>query len=340
MHTLPTAERFGSPTQEPLVNLLEVDRIRKSFNGHVAVNDLSFDIRAGEVLGLLGPNGAGKTTTMSIIAGLLTPNDGQLRYRGETITRKSKSLTAELGVVPQDLAIYPDLTAFENLTFFGRLYRLRGQELDQRIKFALDRSGLIANAGRLARTFSGGMKRRLNFACGLLHEPKLLMLDEPTVGVDPQSRAYLLDCVRQLRDDGVTVLYASHYMEEVEDISDRVVIIDHGQLVTSGTQEELLGKLPIDIRLRFTGDALKLAASLSAIEGVAAVDPPTPNGSTDFTTIIRTRVNASDNADLSGLLSHIVNAAIDRNCSVLSVTTNDSNLERLFLELTGRRLRD
>jgi len=322
------------------VNLLEVDRIRKSFNGHVAVNDLSFEIRAGEVLGLLGPNGAGKTTTMSIIAGLLTPDDGQLRYRDEAITRTSKSLQSELGVVPQDLAIYPDLTAHENLTFFGRLYGLRGQQLDQRIKFALDRSGLTANAARLAKTFSGGMKRRLNFACGLLHEPKLLMLDEPTVGVDPQSRAYLLDCVRQLRDDGVTVLYASHYMEEVEDISDRVVIIDHGQLVTSGTQEELLGKLPIDIRLRFTGDALPLTASLSAIEGVAAVEPPTQNATTDFMTVIRTKVTASENADLSGLLGEIVNVATKRNCSVLSVTTNDSNLERLFLELTGRRLRD
>lgn len=322
------------------MNLLEVDRIRKSFNGHVAVNDLSFEIRAGEVLGLLGPNGAGKTTTMSIIAGLLTPDDGQLRYRDEAITRKSKSLQAELGVVPQDLAIYPDLTAHENLAFFGRLSGLRGQRLDQRIRFALDRSGLTANAARLAKTFSGGMKRRLNFACGLLHEPKLLMLDEPTVGVDPQSRAYLLDCVRQLRDDGVTVLYASHYMEEVEDISDRVVIIDNGQLVTSGTQEELLGKLPIDIRLRFAGDALPLAASLSAIEGVAAVEPPTQNATSDFTTVIRTNVTASDSADLSGLLGQIVHVATERNCSVLSVTTNDSNLERLFLELTGRRLRD
>ncbi|NQV29023.1 MAG: ABC transporter ATP-binding protein [Rhodopirellula sp.] len=322
------------------MNLLEVDRIRKSFNGHVAVNDLSFEIRTGEVLGLLGPNGAGKTTTMSIIAGLLIPDDGQLRYRGEAVTEQSKSLQSELGVVPQDLAIYPDLTAFENLNFFGRLYHLRGRELDQRITFALERSGLTANAKRLARTFSGGMKRRLNFACGLLHEPKLLMLDEPTVGVDPQSRAYLLDCVRQLRDDGVTVLYASHYMEEVEDISDRVVIIDHGQLVTSGTQEELLGKLPIDIRLRFSGEAPPFAAGLSVIEGVAAVEPPTKNSTADFTTVIRTKVTASENADLSGLLGQIINVATDRNCNVLSVTTNDSNLERLFLELTGRRLRD
>jgi ABC-2 type transport system ATP-binding protein len=184
------------------------------------------------------------------------------------------------------------------------------------------------------------MKRRLNFACGLLHEPKLLMLDEPTVGVDPQSRAYLLDCVRQLRDDGVTVLYASHYMEEVEDISDRVVIIDHGELVTSGTQEELLGKLPIDIRLRFTGDAAQLAATVAAIDGVAAVDPPTLNAAADFATIIRTKINASEHADLSDLLSQIVTAATNLNCSILSVTTNDSNLERLFLELTGRRLRD
>ena len=326
------------------MNLLEVDRIRKSFNGHTAVDDLSFSIRSGEVLGLLGPNGAGKTTTMSIIAGLLTPDDGQLRYRGEPVTSNSPTLQSELGVVPQDLAIYPDLTASENLSFFGRLYRLRGAELAQRIQFALDRSGLTANAGRLARTFSGGMKRRLNFACGLLHEPKLLMLDEPTVGVDPQSRAYLLDCVRQLRDDGVTVLYASHYMEEVEDISDRVVIIDHGKLVTSGTQEELLGKLPIDIRLRFSGDISALAESLSKLDGVASIDSPAPNvtGQTshEFTTIIRTTIKASDNADLSSLLREIVRAATARNCGVLSITTNDSNLERLFLELTGRRLRD
>jgi len=248
------------------VDLLEVDRIRKSFTGQVAVDDLSFSIRAGEVLGLLGPNGAGKTTTMSIIAGLLAPDEGQLRYRGETVTTASTALQSELGVVPQELAIYPDLTAGENLTFFGRLYRLRGVALEQRIKFALDRSGLTPHANRLARTFSGGMKRRLNFACGLLHEPQLLMLDEPTVGVDPQSRAHLLDCVRQLRDDGVTVLYASHYMEEVEDISDRIVIIDHGQLVASGTQEELLGKLPIDIRLRVTGDDSELADCLASLD--------------------------------------------------------------------------
>jgi ABC-2 type transport system ATP-binding protein len=325
---------------ERSVNLLEVDRIRKSFTGHVAVDNLSFSIHAGEVLGLLGPNGAGKTTTMSIIAGLLTPDDGQLRYRGEAVTTTSESLRSELGVVPQDLAIYPDLTAVENLTFFGRLYRLRGAMLEERIRFALDRSGLTPHASRLARTFSGGMKRRLNFACGLLHEPKLLMLDEPTVGVDPQSRAHLLDCVRQLRDDGVTVLYASHYMEEVEDISDRVVIIDHGQLVASGTQEELMGQLPIDIRLRMTGDDAELASVLASLEQVASVEAPPQNGHADRTVVIRTTVTASDNADLSSLLSRVVSVAADRQCGVLSVTTNDSNLERLFLELTGRRLRD
>lgn len=326
------------------MNLLEVDRIRKSFNGHVAVDDLSFSIRAGEVLGLLGPNGAGKTTTMSIISGLLAPDDGQLRYGGETVTSATQSLRADLGVVPQELAIYPDLTAAENLTFFGRLYGLRGAALDQRIRFALDHSGLTANADRPAQTFSGGMKRRLNFACGLLHEPRLLMLDEPTVGVDPQSRAYLLDCVRQLRDDGVTVLYASHYMEEVEDISDRVAIIDHGKLVASGTQEELLGQLPIDVRLRFTGNTAQLSDSMASIDGVVSVSvtPGTPiaSGQPDSTAIIRTSVKASENADLSDLLAQIIRVASERHCGVLSLSTNDSNLERLFLELTGRRLRD
>lgn len=326
------------------MNLLEVDRIRKSFNGHVAVDDLSFSIRAGEVLGLLGPNGAGKTTTMSIISGLLAPDDGQLRYGGETVTSATQSLRADLGVVPQELAIYPDLTAAENLTFFGRLYGLRGAALDQRIRFALDHSGLTANADRPAQTFSGGMKRRLNFACGLLHEPRLLMLDEPTVGVDPQSRAYLLDCVRQLRDDGVTVLYASHYMEEVEDISDRVAIIDHGKLVTSGTQEELLGQLPIDVRIRFTGNSPQLSDSMASIDGIVSVSvtpaSSSANGQSDSTAVLRTSVKASENTDLSDLLAQIIQVASEQGCGVLSLTTNDSNLERLFLELTGRRLRD
>lgn len=322
------------------MNLLEVDRIRKSFNGTVAVDNLSFSIREGEVLGLLGPNGAGKTTTMSIIAGLLAPDDGQLRYRGEIMTATSETLKWELGVVPQELAIYPDLTAFENLTFFGRLYGLSGTKLDQRIEYALDRSGLTANSSRPSRTFSGGMKRRLNFACGLLHEPKLLMLDEPTVGVDPQSRAYLLDCVRQLRDDGVTVLYASHYMEEVEDISDRVAIIDNGQLVTSGTQKELLGKLPIDIRLRLLGNSADLSNHLAALDGVTSVDVPAQNGHSELNVVIRTNISASDNVDLSRLLTHVVGVTVEQQCNILSVTTNDSNLERLFLELTGRRLRD
>lgn len=322
------------------MNLLEVDQIRKSFGGHVAVDGLSFEVASGEVLGLLGPNGAGKTTTMSIIAGLLNPDGGSLRYRGETVEGRGSQLRDELGVVPQDLAIYPDLTARENLKFFGRLYGLRGVTLEERIQQALDRSGLDQNADRFARTFSGGMKRRLNFACGLLHRPQLLMLDEPTVGVDPQSRAYLLDCVRHLRDEGVTVVYASHYMEEVEEICDRVAIIDHGRLVSIGSQSELLGQLPIDIRLHVPGSATGLAEQLTSLEGVASVDPGKANGHSDCTVTVRTNVTAGENVDISGLLSEVLQAAVKADCPVLSATTNDSNLERLFLELTGRRLRD
>ncbi len=199
--------------ETPSMSLLEVSHLRKTFGRLVAVEDVSFSVCAGEIFGLLGPNGAGKSTTMNMVVGLLAPDSGSIRLDGQELEPTNRSLRESLGVVPQDLAIYPELTARENLHFFGRLYGIKGQDLKRRIGEALERAGLASRADDRAENFSGGMKRRLNFGVALLHRPRLLILDEPTVGVDPQSRAHLLDCVRALSCEGVAAVYASHYME-------------------------------------------------------------------------------------------------------------------------------
>lgn len=319
-----------------------MSELRKSYDqGRTnAVDGLSFQIEPGEVFGLLGPNGAGKTTSMSIVAGLLAPDSGELTFCGDSVRATDHSFRQSLGFVPQDLAVYPDLTARENLVFFGRLYGLRHDRLRDRIQFALETAGLEPHADRASGEFSGGMKRRLNFATGLLHEPKLLMLDEPTVGVDPQSRAHLLDSIRTLRDAGVSVLYASHYMEEVEAICDRVAIVDHGRLVTCGTLDELLGQLPMDLRLQIAGGPQDIASGFEQLQAITGVDVRDGNGGGERTLTIHTRQDIRESDGLSGLLEDILSHLNSNQCRVLSVSTQESSLERLFLELTGHRLRD
>jgi ABC-2 type transport system ATP-binding protein len=222
--------------------LLEVTHLRKSFGETVAVDDLSFHVETGEIFGLVGPNGAGKSTTMMILAGVRRADAGTVTIAGRAAGEGNRTAQRTLGVVPQDLAIYADLTAHENLRFFGELYDVPGAELQRRIERVLGQIGLASHADQYVRTFSGGMKRRLNFGIALIHQPRLVILDEPTVGVDPQSRSHILDCIRQLAAEGVGVIYASHYMEEVEAICQRVAIIDQGKLLAAGTLEELLGE--------------------------------------------------------------------------------------------------
>ncbi len=223
------------------VPLLEVSHLRKSFGNTVAVSDLSFHVDAGEIFGLVGPNGAGKSTTMMILAGVRRADAGTVTIAGHAAGQGKPAVQRMLGVVPQDLAIYADLTARENLEFFGEMYDVPRAELERRIERVLGQVGLEPHADQYVRTFSGGMKRRLNFGMALIHQPRLVILDEPTVGVDPQSRSHILDCVRQLAAEGVAVIYASHYMEEVEALCQRVAVIDHGKLLAVGTLEELLG---------------------------------------------------------------------------------------------------
>jgi ABC-2 type transport system ATP-binding protein len=309
------------------MSLLEARHLRKSYGQHLAVADVHFTLESGEVLGLLGPNGAGKSTTMMMIAGLLAPDSGEVLLDGELFDVRLPVLRRELGVVPQDLAIYPELTAWENLRFFGRLYGLRGEGLEQRCRDILSDTGLLDAANRPAREYSGGMKRRLNFGIALLHRPRVLILDEPTVGVDPQSRSHLLDCVRAVAAAGVGVIYASHYMEEVEALCQRVAIIDHGKMLAFDTIDKLLSGLSADLHLAVSGG--KLNGQLGDLARVETDSDGRP-----------TVIIPGDRTDRAAVLQTVLSKLQSAGLSVDRIETQQSNLERLFLQLTGHALRD
>ena len=221
--------------------MLEAINLRKTFGTLVAVDDVSFAVEPGRMLGLLGPNGAGKTTTVSMIAGLITPDRGDVRIAGRKLAGDTDPVKRKIGLVPQDLALYDELTARDNLRFFGALYNLAGAGLDRAIASVLEMVGLAERAGDRVKVFSGGMKRRLNLAAGLLHNPDILLLDEPTVGVDPQSRNAIFDNLEQLKKQGKALLYTTHYMEEAERLADRIVVIDHGKVIANDTLAGLTG---------------------------------------------------------------------------------------------------
>ncbi|MEX2599900.1 MAG: ABC transporter ATP-binding protein, partial [Dehalococcoidia bacterium] len=299
------------------------------YGGLVAVGGVSFSIGHGETYGLLGPNGAGKTTTISIVCGLLQSDAGQVFVDGVELTPKSVGAKAAIGLVPQDIAVYPDLTGRENLQFFASLYGIRGKKAKARIDEVLDIIGLTDRAGDAAKEYSGGMKRRLNIGIGLLHQPKLLILDEPTVGVDPQSRNAILSAVAQLSDGGMAVLYTTHYMEEAERLCDRVGIIDGGKLQAEGTRSELVALVGEHdhISLLATGD---LAAGAEAAAQVPGVRDASING--EGLDLIVDHARSS----LPEIMSGVVAAGL----SVRSVEVREPDLEAVFLHLTGKALRD
>lgn len=315
------------------MSLLEVSELRKSFGATVAVDKLSFRVEAGEIFGLVGPNGAGKSTAMMIVAGIRQADSGTVLIDGQPAGHSIRAVQMALGVVPQDLAIYADLTARENLEFFGEIYGVEGAELKQRIDRILGQIGLESHAAKYVRTFSGGMKRRLNFGAALIHEPRLLILDEPTVGVDPQSRSHILECVKQLAAQGVGIIYASHYMEEVEATCQRIAILDHGKLLALGTLDELLDKTHSDMYLHVAASEDDLRRKLL---GLADVYPNNGNGSQAVVKRER-KVAAGVFTERVARVMELLSAG---GMEVLSVETREHNLERLFLELTGRKLRD
>ena len=255
--------------------VLAADRLRKSYGAQVAVADVSFEVSAGEILGLLGPNGAGKSTTVGMIAGLLKPDTGEVRIHGAPLAGDTDPTKRKIGLVPQDLALFDELPARENLRFFGSLYGMGGASLDTAITSGLDFVGLGDRARDKVKTFSGGMKRRLNLAAGLLHDPEIVLLDEPTVGIDPQSRNAIFDNLEALRARGKALVYTTHYMEEVERLCERIVIVDHGRVIAADTVKGLYGRLPPSRRLTVElveAPTDATLAALRAVPGVGAID--------------------------------------------------------------------
>jgi ABC-2 type transport system ATP-binding protein len=243
--------------------MLEIRKLRKSFGDLVAVNDVSFTLKKGELVGLLGPNGAGKTTTVSMITGLLRPDHGEVLIAGAPLGGDTDPKKRRIGLVPQDLALYDELSARANLRFFGALYNLTGKTLDAAIESTLGLVGLADRDRDLVKTFSGGMKRRLNLAAGLLHDPDILLLDEPTVGVDPQSRNAIFDNLEELKARGKALLYTTHYMEEAERLADRIVVIDHGRVVANDTLSGMQSLVPAGV----AGERVTLEAVFLSLTG-------------------------------------------------------------------------
>jgi len=311
------------------MNAIEVRNLKKSFGDFQAVQDASFGADSGEVLGLLGPNGAGKSTTISMLSGLLTPNGGDASIMGYSVTREPEAAKKSLGVVPQDIALYPDLSARENLVFWGKMYNLRGAALKSRVDEVLEIIGLSDRQKDHIGKFSGGMKRRVNIGAALLHKPDVVIMDEPTVGIDPQSRRHILDNVKVLNQQGMTVLYTTHYMEEAAELSRHIAIMDMGRVIAYGTHDELIKLVGEQTRIDITlnADAEKVLSAWQKTEGVSRID------STDgkVTALVE---------DSNRVLPRLFDAASKMDVRITSVDIQEPNLETVFLHLTGRALRD
>ncbi len=308
--------------------MIQAESLSKAFGTLTAVDGVSFEVREGEIFGLLGPNGAGKTTTINMICGVLKPDAGHVRLAGKDVWAEPRAAKRLLGVVPQEIAVYEDLTARDNLAFWGSLYRLRGSGLRRRIAEVLERVGLAERAGDRVKTFSGGMKRRLNLCMGLLAEPKVLLLDEPTVGIDPQARLGILEVVRETASQGTTVLYTTHYMDEAEELCDRIAIIDHGRILTAGTLAELS-------RLAGEGEVIRLRGNFAAAavrERLDTVAGARLLGVTDDSAVMT--------AEAGGGVFELLPRLLDRELGVEDVSIQRPSLQSVFIRLTGRELRD
>jgi ABC-2 type transport system ATP-binding protein len=313
-------------SQIPAIEVLD---LHKSFDGTPAVAGVSFAVQPGEIFSLLGPNGAGKTTTISMLCCLLRPDGGDARVLGHSIRDDPQGVKSALGVVPQELALYEDLSARENLNFWGKMYGLRGAALKARVEEVLEVIGLQERARERVGKYSGGMKRRVNIGVALLHKPRVIYMDEPTVGIDPQSRRNILDSVVALKGQGMTVLYTTHYMEEAQEISDHIGIMDHGQMIASGTNDELVrlvgGQTRIDLTLNMpASDVLQAWRKVEGVSQVTAAEG-----------LVTVLVDDS-NAVLPRLFDETNRLA----ARITSVDILEPNLEAVFLHLTGRALRD
>ncbi|CAG9622083.1 ABC transporter ATP-binding protein [Sutcliffiella rhizosphaerae] len=310
--------------------MLEAIQLTKTFKNTQAVKGVNLYLEKGETVGLLGPNGAGKSTTISMLSSLVHPTSGDVLLKGESVKNQPKHLREILGVVPQEIAVFPDLTALENMSFFGQIYKLPKQGLKQRIEEMLTLVGLEKRQKEIVKTFSGGMKRRLNIAVALLHTPQILIMDEPTVGIDPQSRNYILETVKKLNEEkGMTVLYTSHYMEEVEFLCKRIYIMDRGEVIASGTKDEVKNILSSEHTIEVEVEKIMpdFMAKLDAIPAISSVT----------TTEEKIVLLAPKNINL---LEDVFSAAKETACTLKGIQIKAPTLEDVFLHLTGRTLRD
>ena len=309
--------------------MIQIRSLSKSYGTLTAVSGVSFDIKEGEIFGLLGPNGAGKTTTLSMIAGLLKPDEGEITVGGTAVWSNLKEVKRIMGVVPQDVALYQDLTAKENLSFWGGLYGLRGTGLKDKIDRTLEMLGLAEKSKAAVKTFSGGMKRRLNLGVGLLHSPRLLLLDEPTVGIDPQARINILDVIRGLAKQGTTILYTTHYMEEAEQLCDRLAIIDHGKILARGTVSELKqlvgGGKVITLRGKFSPEDIRRHHIAREELNLIKLE--------DNLVVFSAK---AEGHGISLLFSDVFTSDLE----IDDITILEPNLQSVFIKLTGRELRD
>lgn len=311
-------------------HIVEFDKISKSFGKHKVVDEISFTIEQGELFGLLGPNGAGKSTTISMLSGLIKPSSGNIFVNGKNIEKYPQEGKKCIGLVPQDIALYPTLSAQDNLFFWGRMYGLSGQKLKEEVDRVLKIANLEDRRKDIIKGFSGGMKRRINIAAALLHRPQLLIMDEPTVGIDPQSRNSILETVKELNKHGMSVIYTSHYMEEVEFLCNRIGIIDLGKLLIVEEKEKLkqdiMGSECIELKLSKDDNAV--VDGLSKLDFIIKIDK-NENGSIDVYL-----------KDAPQHLQRIVNFISEQGCNITQFSIQEPNLENVFLKLTGKGLRD
>jgi ABC-2 type transport system ATP-binding protein len=312
------------------MNIVKLENLVRKFGDFVAVDKINLQIKEGEIYGLLGPNGAGKSTTINMICGLLSITSGKISVLEKDSKNDEYFVKKNIGIVPQDIAIYEDLTSYENVKFFAGLYGIKGKEIDARVNEALDFVGLLDKAKSKPGDFSGGMKRRLNIACAIAHKPKLIIMDEPTVGIDPQSRNHILKSVKKLNEMGSTIIYTSHYMEEIEEICSRIAIIDHGQVVAEGTKEELKAIISdtnvVEITISSVSEIID-ENEMKNIKGIKNIE------------LNENKLKIESVKEISNL-DKIIAYLVEKNIPIKNVESKVPDLETVFLTLTGRKLRD
>ncbi len=309
--------------------IVQVENLIKRYDNMLAIDNLSLDISEGDIFGLLGPNGAGKTTLINSMLGLTKVDSGSIKIFGKDIKNHEMYIKKNIGIVPQEIALYQDLTAYENLMFFGRLYGLRGEKLKEAVQSAFEFTGIEGRKNEIVKQYSGGMKRRLNIACAIVHKPKLIIMDEPTVGIDPQSRNQILNSVKALKDNGATIIYTSHYMEEVESLCNDVAIMDKGRVIAKGSKEELKDFVYTEekITISVSSVSFTLVNSIKAIEGIKECE------------VEESVLNITSEKNKVGI-SSILTIIEASGAEILGLNIEKPTLESVFLTLTGRKIRD